>query len=119
MTFERKRVMTGRVYKDKMDKSVVVEVRRRVADRRYGKIVTKRADQSTEVVIENGKVTGDSIEFTVKQTGGRGGGGGGGGGAATETVVTYKAKVTGNKMEGTQERAGSTRGPSPFAATKE
>jgi small subunit ribosomal protein S17 len=43
MAFERKRMMTGRVYKDKMDKSVVVEVRRRVADRQYGKIVTKRA----------------------------------------------------------------------------
>jgi small subunit ribosomal protein S17 len=43
MAFERKRVMTGRVYRDKMDKSVVVEVRRRVADSRYGKIVTKRA----------------------------------------------------------------------------
>jgi small subunit ribosomal protein S17 len=43
MTFERKRVMTGRVFKDKMDKSVIVEVRRRVADRQYGKIVTKRA----------------------------------------------------------------------------
>jgi len=43
MAFERKRVMSGRVFKDKMDKSIIVEVRRRVADRRYGKIVTKRA----------------------------------------------------------------------------
>ena len=43
MAFERKRVMTGRVSKDKMDKSVIVEVRRRVSDRRYGKIVTMRA----------------------------------------------------------------------------
>ena len=43
MAFERKRLMTGRVAKDKMDKSVVVEVRYRVSDRRYGKIVTRRA----------------------------------------------------------------------------
>jgi small subunit ribosomal protein S17 len=40
---ERKRVMTGRVYKDKMNKSVVVEVRRRVTDGRYKKIVTRRS----------------------------------------------------------------------------
>ena len=42
MADERKRVMTGRVHKDRMDKSVVVEVRRRVRDRRYKKIVTRR-----------------------------------------------------------------------------
>ena len=41
MAEERKRTMTGRVYKDKMDKTVVVEVRRRVQDRRYKKIITK------------------------------------------------------------------------------
>jgi small subunit ribosomal protein S17 len=40
---ERKRVMTGRVYKDKMNKSVIVEVRRRVTDGRYKKIVTRRS----------------------------------------------------------------------------
>ncbi len=43
MPSERKRVMTGRVYKDKMNKSVVVEVRRRVTDGRYKKIVTRRS----------------------------------------------------------------------------
>lgn len=43
MADNRKRIMTGQVYKDKMDKSVVVEVRRRVADAKYGKIVTRRA----------------------------------------------------------------------------
>ncbi len=43
MSSERKRVMTGRVYKDKMNKSVIVEVRRRVTDRRYKKIVTRRS----------------------------------------------------------------------------
>ena len=42
MTTERKRFMTGRVYKDKMDKSIVVEVRRRVSDPAYKKIVTRR-----------------------------------------------------------------------------
>jgi small subunit ribosomal protein S17 len=42
MAEERKRTMTGRVYKDKMDKTVVVEVRRRVQDSRYKKIITKR-----------------------------------------------------------------------------
>ena len=43
MPSERKRVMTGRIYKDKMNKSVVVEVRRRVTDGRYKKIVTRRS----------------------------------------------------------------------------
>ena len=43
MPSERKRVMTGRVYKDKMNKSVIVEVRRRVTDSRYKKIVTRRS----------------------------------------------------------------------------
>jgi small subunit ribosomal protein S17 len=62
MAFERKRVMTGRVYRDKMDKSIVVEVRRRVADSRYGKIVTKRAryvahDENNECHI------GDTVEI--------------------------------------------------------
>jgi small subunit ribosomal protein S17 len=41
MAEERKRTMTGRVYKDKMDKTIVVEVRRRVQDSRYKKIITK------------------------------------------------------------------------------
>ena len=43
MADERKRVMTGRVYRDKMDKTVVVEVRRRVRDSRYQKFITRRA----------------------------------------------------------------------------
>jgi small subunit ribosomal protein S17 len=43
MADERKRTMTGRVYKNKMDKTVVVEVRRRVQDTRYKKIITRRA----------------------------------------------------------------------------
>ncbi|MCK9521584.1 MAG: 30S ribosomal protein S17 [Proteobacteria bacterium] len=43
MAHERKRLMTGRVSKNKMEKSVVVEVERRVPDPRYGKIVTRRS----------------------------------------------------------------------------
>jgi len=43
MADARKRVMIGRVYKDRMDKTVVVEVRRRVRDTRYKKIVTRRS----------------------------------------------------------------------------
>ncbi len=43
MPSDGKRVMTGRVYKDRMNKSVVVEVRRRVTDSRYKKIVTRRS----------------------------------------------------------------------------
>jgi len=59
---ERKRVMTGRVHKDKMNKSIVVEVRRRVADPTYKKIVTKRArymahDESNECKV------GDIVEI--------------------------------------------------------
>lgn len=43
MAEERKRVMTGQVYKAKMDKTIVVEVSRRVKDVRYKKIVLKRS----------------------------------------------------------------------------
>jgi small subunit ribosomal protein S17 len=43
MAHSGKRLMTGQVYKNKMDKSVVVEVLRRVADPKYGKIVTRRS----------------------------------------------------------------------------
>jgi small subunit ribosomal protein S17 len=42
MTEERKRTMLGRVHSDKMDKTVVVEIHRRVRDPRYGKIVKTR-----------------------------------------------------------------------------
>ena len=43
VTQGRKRVMTGRVSSDKMDKTVVVEVRRRVRDQRYRKFIERRA----------------------------------------------------------------------------
>lgn len=89
-------------------------------DKLTGKLVVKFGENPpTEAVLENGKVTGDSIEFQVKIAGfGRGGGGGGGGTPPPPTATTYKAKVTGDKMEGTSEREGSTRGPSPFTAEK-
>jgi small subunit ribosomal protein S17 len=38
-----KRVMTGQVYKAKMDKTIVVEVSRRVQDEKYKKVITKRS----------------------------------------------------------------------------
>ena len=38
-----KRHLTGRVHSDKMDKTVVVEVRRRVKDTQYKKIIQRRA----------------------------------------------------------------------------
>ena len=43
MVESRKRVMTGHVRSDKMDKTVVVEVRRRVRDERYKKYVQRRS----------------------------------------------------------------------------
>lgn len=77
-------------------------------DKLTGAIVMKRGDQDIKQEIKDGKVTGDSIEFKVDQRMGQGG----------DTVsVTYKLKVTGNKMEGTSQ-AGD-REPRPFTATKE
>ncbi|MBN2803338.1 MAG: 30S ribosomal protein S17 [Deltaproteobacteria bacterium] len=43
MADERKRVMTGQVFKAKMDKTIVVEVSRRVKDPKYQKVVIKRS----------------------------------------------------------------------------
>lgn len=43
MVEARKRMMTGRVSSDKMDKTIVVEVRRRVRARRYRKFIERRA----------------------------------------------------------------------------
>jgi small subunit ribosomal protein S17 len=39
----RKRILQGRVHSDKMDKTVVVEVCRRVRDPRYEKFVERRS----------------------------------------------------------------------------
>ena len=41
MANDKKRVMTGRVSKDKMNKSVVVQVSRRVPATQYKKIITR------------------------------------------------------------------------------
>jgi len=62
MASERKRVMTGRVYKDKMDKTIVVEVRRRVRDDRYKKIVTRRSRYKAHDEQNECKV-GDLVEI--------------------------------------------------------
>lgn len=62
MAEERKRIMTGRVFKDKMDKSIVVEVRRRVADPRYKKIVTRRSRYMAHDE-ENECKVGDIVEI--------------------------------------------------------
>jgi small subunit ribosomal protein S17 len=62
MASERKRMMTGRVYKDKMDKTIVVEVRRRVRDERYKKIVTRRSRYKAHDEQNECKV-GDLVEI--------------------------------------------------------
>ncbi len=63
MANEKKRVMTGRVHKDKMEKSVVVVVRRRVADSRYRKFVTRKKSYKAHDENNECKV-GDIVEIT-------------------------------------------------------
>jgi len=89
-----------------MERSLVLK---QDGDKLTGKVVMKMGDNPPmETNIENGKVDGDNISFTTKSAG-RGGG--------PEVVTTYKAKVSGNKMEGTQQRGeGQER---PFSAAKE
>jgi small subunit ribosomal protein S17 len=58
----QKRKLTGRVFSDKMDKTVVVEVRRRVQDPRYRKAIERRSrykahDENNECNI------GDMVEI--------------------------------------------------------
>ncbi len=58
----RKRTMVGRVHSNKMDKTVVVEVRRRVLEPRYKKYIQRRArymahDEKNECRI------GDEVEI--------------------------------------------------------
>jgi small subunit ribosomal protein S17 len=58
----RKRTLTGRVHSDKMEKTIVVEVCRRVRDPRYKKIIQKRSrfkahDENNECKI------GDEVEI--------------------------------------------------------
>ena len=58
----RKRTLLGRVYSDKMDKTVVVEVSRRVIDPRYKKFIEKRARYTAHD--ENNECkSGDKVEI--------------------------------------------------------
>ena len=59
---KRKVTKTGVVTSDKMDKSIVVEVRRRVADPRYKKIITRRARYKAHDENNECKV-GDIVEI--------------------------------------------------------
>ncbi len=57
-----KRTMTGLVFSDKMDKTIVVQVRRRVKDKRYHKYMTlksryKAHDENNECKL------GDTVEI--------------------------------------------------------
>jgi len=66
MSEGRKRTVVGRVSSDKMEKTIVVEVSRRVTDRRYGKIIQRRSkfmahDQENECKV------GDLVEITEHQ----------------------------------------------------
>ncbi len=62
MVIERKRTMVGRVRSDKMDKTVVVEVSRRVMDPRYKKFVQKRARYAAHDENNECKI-GDKVEI--------------------------------------------------------
>ena len=62
MGSERKRTMIGRVHSDKMDKTVVVEVTRRVRDPRYKKFVQKRARYAAHDENNECKI-GDKVEI--------------------------------------------------------
>jgi len=59
----RKRILSGVVYKDKMDKTVVVEVSRRVRDPRYKKYISKRSRYKAHDEKNECKV-GDKVEIT-------------------------------------------------------
>lgn len=62
MGSERKRTMIGRVYSDKMDKTIIVEVSRRVIDPQYKKFVQKRARYAAHDEANDCKV-GDKVEI--------------------------------------------------------
>jgi len=63
MVAGRKRTLSGHVYKDKMDKTVVVEVLRKVRDPRYKKFVEKRSRYKAHDETNECKV-GDKVEIT-------------------------------------------------------
>jgi small subunit ribosomal protein S17 len=55
-------MLTGRVTSNKMEKTVVVEVRRRISDARYGKFVTKRKKYQAHDA-DNSCAIGDIVEI--------------------------------------------------------
>ena len=62
MSEGRKRTLTGRVRSNKMDKTVVVEVRRRVKARQYKKYIERRARYKAHD--ENNECNkGDAVEI--------------------------------------------------------
>ena len=66
MAHGQKRQLVGRIRSDKMEKTVVVEVRRRVRDTRYKKIIQRRSrykahDENNECRI------GDLVEIQESQ----------------------------------------------------
>ena len=63
MAQELKRTLTGRVSSDKMNKTIVVEVRRRIREPRYKKYVERRAKYKAHD--ENNECkTGDKVEIS-------------------------------------------------------
>jgi len=58
----KKRTMVGRVHSDKMDKTVVVEVTRRVQDPRYKKFVKRRSRYAAHDANNECKI-GDKVEI--------------------------------------------------------
>ncbi len=62
MSSDKRRTMIGRVSSDKMDKTVVVEVSRRVMDPQYKKFVKRRARYSAHDEKNECKI-GDKVEI--------------------------------------------------------
>ena len=63
MANQIKRILTGRVHSNKMEKTVVVEVRRRVKEPRYKKYIERRARYKAHD--ENNECNnGDTVEIT-------------------------------------------------------
>ena len=61
-------------------------------DKLTGKVVTQRGENTIETEIKDGKVTGDDIEFKAEQRR-----------QEQSITVTYKAKVSGDKLTGTRQ----------------
>ena len=59
---ERKRVLSGRVLSNRMDKTVVIEVERRQRHRLYGKVITARKKYKAHDA-ENACQIGDMVQM--------------------------------------------------------